>query len=118
MRPIDADALLDDVFERYCKECDKRKGIKNGKYRIIYNVGDAPCRACSVDDMKDDLENAPTIEERKNVRGEWKEVAERGLCDLRRCSNCGHIEPVGLEMITPKPNFCPNCGADMRGEEE
>ena len=60
----------------------------------------------------------PAADVRENVRGEWEEVAERGLCDLRRCSNCGHIEPVGLEMITPKPNFCPNCGADMRGEED
>jgi hypothetical protein len=49
-------------MERYCKGCDKRKGIKNGKYRIIYEVGDAPCRACPIDDMKDELDNAPTIE--------------------------------------------------------
>ena len=26
MRLIDADALLDDVMERYCKDCNNRKG--------------------------------------------------------------------------------------------
>ena len=59
-RYIDVDALIDDLIERYCKECGKRKGIKNGKYRIIYEIGEAPCRACEVDDVKAELEEAPT----------------------------------------------------------
>lgn len=68
MRLIDADALLDDAMDRYCKECDKRKGIKNGEYRIIYDIGEAPCRACEVDDMKAELEDAPTIDAQEIVR--------------------------------------------------
>ena len=123
MRLIDADALLDDVMERYCKECDKRKGIKNGKYRIVYNVGDAPCRACSVDDMKDDLENAPTIEERR--KGKWMPHPYGRAWDV--CSECGTgckhreygITPDGLEYVEEWMYlYCPNCGADMRGEED
>lgn len=62
MRLIDADALIDDAFDKYCKDCEKRKGIKDGKWRIIYEVGEAPCRACDVDDMIDELENAPTVD--------------------------------------------------------
>lgn len=62
MRLIDADALVDVLFERLCADCDRRKGIKNGKWRIIYNVGDAPCRACEVDDVKAYLEDAPTAD--------------------------------------------------------
>ena len=98
-------------------------------------MSEMSCMKCRVDDFKNSLcegdfckmyhgegdgidfinaVKASAQQERKT--GEWKEVAEPGLCDLRRCSNCGHIEAVGLEMITPKPNFCPNCGADMRGE--
>lgn len=61
-RLIDADALIDDLMERYCKECDKRKGIKNGKYRIIYEIGEVPCRACEVDDVIAELEEAPTAD--------------------------------------------------------
>ena len=67
-RMVDADALMDDVMERYCKDCDKRKGIKSGKWRIVYEIGDVPCRACSVDDMKDELENAPTVDAVEVVR--------------------------------------------------
>lgn len=62
MELIDRDALLDDAMERYCKNCDRRKGVKNGEWRIIYEIGDAPCRACSVDDMKCEIEDAPTVD--------------------------------------------------------
>jgi hypothetical protein len=70
MRLIDADALIDDLMERYCKECDKRKGIKNGRYRIIYEIGEAPCRACEVDDVKDvdDDDFCSRGERREDVR--------------------------------------------------
>lgn len=62
MRLIDADARIDDLMERCCKECDKRKGMKNGKRQFIYEIGEAPCRACEVDDVKAELEEAPTID--------------------------------------------------------
>ena len=62
MRLTDVDALIDDVKDRYCKDCNRRKGIKRGKYRIIYEIGEAPCKACGVGDMLDELENAPTVD--------------------------------------------------------
>lgn len=57
------------------------------------------------------VENAPTIEpERK--KGEW-EIYIISMLDGEgcRCSECG-FEGV------PYWDFCPNCGADMRGEKE
>lgn len=67
-RLVDADALINDVTERYCKDCDRRKGIKNGVIKTLYEIGEAPCRACPVDDMKDELENAPTVDAEPVVR--------------------------------------------------
>ena len=67
-RLTDVDALINDVVERYCKDCERRKGVKNGKKKFIYDIGDAPCRACEVDDMKYELENAPTIDAEPVVR--------------------------------------------------
>ena len=61
-RFIDADALIGEKIEHYCKDCDRRKGMKNGKYRIVYQIGEAPCRACEVDDIKAELEDAPTVD--------------------------------------------------------
>lgn len=49
------------------------------------------------------IDNMPTIDPVKH--GRW--VLENGCV---RCSECG--EP-NMEW-----NYCPNCGADMRGEED
>ena len=68
MRLIDADALIDVLTQRCCKNCDKRMGTKNGKRRMIYEIGEAPCRACYVDDVKMELDEAPTINEKKIIK--------------------------------------------------
>ena len=52
----------------------------------------------------------------RNVRGEWIEPKRDGcvVWDKRayaQCSICGYKQFFGREK-----NFCPNCGADMRGE--
>ena len=62
MRPIDADAFVSEIRERYCKECVRRKGIKNGKMQFLYEVGGVPCRACETEDMLNEVEDAPTVE--------------------------------------------------------
>lgn len=48
----------------------------------------------------------PTAEPKK---GEWIDALDEDPC-YYRCSECGRLSGF-LE------NFCPNCGADMRGEE-
>ena len=96
-RLIDADALINDVIERYCKDCERRKGIKNGKQIFIYDIGEAPCRACAVDDMKDELENAPTEPqyldlENTTIMG----YRLRDLCLLSEALRESHIDKIDL----------------------
>ena len=65
MRLIDADAAIKYLREFRCKDCDKRKGMKNGKIRFCYEIGDAPCRACDIGDTIDyffDEDISPTID--------------------------------------------------------
>lgn len=99
MRLIDADALVDELFERLCADCDRRKGIKNGKWRIIYNVGDAPCRACEVGDVKAYLEDAPTADAVPVVRcGECVHRDKR--YEWHGDYNCRlHHEPKSLDFF-------------------
>ena len=52
------------------------------------------------------IEEAPTIEPK---RGEWINLHNGKW----KCSECG-IEV----LIYAKGNFCPNCGADMRGADD
>ena len=57
------------------------------------------------------LKNEDTVEERK--QGEWIHFKVNGQHQIK-CPECGYIEP---EYVTFIRNFCPNCGADMRGSK-
>lgn len=57
-----------------------------------------------------------TVEELKTDRphGEWIGLDECSVCGKQAIDFIdGYVD--GVEYL---PNFCPNCGADMRGEEE
>jgi len=66
----------------------------------------------------EDMKHAPTIEERKKGKWErWYEKLEDAsgveYIPFCRCSECKtQYDPHSSKFI----NFCPNCGADMRGE--
>ena len=65
MRLVDADTTIKYLREFRCKDCDKRKGMKNGKMRFCYAIGNAPCRACDIGDTIDyflDESISPTID--------------------------------------------------------
>lgn len=55
------------------------------------------------------IKDAPTVEAKPVVHGKWEYSKEYIICS---CSVCGEI-PDCFE-----PNFCPNCGADMRKKVE
>ena len=89
MRLIDADALLTDR-----------------RVRMYYHLPNGDVAVPVID-----IEHAPTVEERKN--GEW--IRKISVVDCAtfvgdECSQCGYFKSMG------RANFCPNCGADMRGE--
>lgn len=103
MRLIDADALMETlgITDTDCDKCawhDKEwSNCKRG--------GDFEDACCAI-------ENAPTIEERK--KGTWMvSYLEHEAMGIRPkllyCSEC-------CQCIAYSTNFCPNCGADMRGD--
>lgn len=95
MRLIDADELLKqiDAERKYLIE----RGQTGAEHILVHN-------------FRDLVLNAPTIEPKK---GKWilpNDCVARYL-DEWICSNCSHL-------ISHRHNFCPNCGADMREEQE
>jgi hypothetical protein len=75
---IDRQAFIENERKLYCEDCDRRKGTKNGKPNVIcYEIGEAPCRACWLDDALDDLEDFPAsspwhrVEEKPKKHGKY-----------------------------------------------
>ena len=98
MRLIDADALMQalGITNMDCEKCVwfdwEWSNCKRG--------GDFEDTCCAI-------ENAPTIEERK--KGKWN---YHEPLDVFECSVCGG------QMVRNVFNYCPWCGADMRGDED
>lgn len=92
MRLIDADELLKTI-EKVCFSPEW------ARFRVDFgSKGER-------DYIIREIVNAPTIEERPT--GEW---ILQGM--IYYCSNCGH------DCGESGDNFCGNCGAKMKGEEE
>lgn len=65
---------------------------------------------------KFEIEELPTIEGRP--KGKWKHLGEtiRAITlEMHQCSECGYVVLTRSEFN--QESYCPNCGANMRGEE-
>lgn len=57
------------------------------------------------------IQDAPTIDPVR--KGKWeKGIGENGVTASLFCSRCNYENRLWYEW-----NYCPNCGADMRGEK-
>lgn len=96
MRLIDADAMIEYLHEFRCKDCERRKGMKNGKSVFCYEIGDAPCRACDIGDAIDLLDEyiSPMIDAVQVVR--CKECRYGQYCTdektIYQCFKCNSNE--------------------------
>ena len=67
---------------------------------------------CRIDDF---IAAIPAADVRPVVRGRWKDAMQSCHDSPHaKCSVCGEY----YWRYFKKFNFCPNCGADMRGEED
>lgn len=112
---ISREAFLEKERSLYCKDCSQRK---NSKGKLVYEIGDAPCRACGIGDVLDDVEDFPAADVRHVVRGKWIGTHD-GFYYSYSCSECSY-EALYKENTKDQvcSEYCPNCGADMRGESD
>ena len=76
--------------------------------------------AQALSEIREMLEDAPTIEPQR-MSGKWIPI-QRGFFNKEvtqvKCDQCGNLlDLIGVNCGRGDANFCPNCGADMRGEE-
>lgn len=133
MRIIDVDALINEIKKETEKAIEQDDGV--GAFWLGYFAGlvieqptiqpephyDEWCTGCKEYDQK--RHNCPrwnkvikqTLKDIEPQEGHWKRVSASAYRTyasyIYRCDNCG-------EDNWHDSNFCPNCGADMRGEKD
>ena len=93
---IDANKLMESMYHR-AFETDGDTMWQSGcwvRYRAIEQI----------------VKEQPTADVRENVRGNWVGIDDEPYTTWE-CDKCGCIYEEDFKYI---PNFCPNCGADMR----
>lgn len=97
-RLIDANAVVAELKENVCKNCNSHNGIR--------------CDYCWADDVIDFLQETPTVDAVEVVHGRW----EDGICTM-----CGYPIPTDSKCDFIDEDdclFCYHCGAKMKGENE
>lgn len=119
---IERDAFIAEQRHLYCENCERRKGMKNGKMKFVYAIGEAPCRACDIGDVLDDVEDYPAADVAPVRHGRWEydeEAGEYYCSECHRTTDDRHDEIQeydGKKVIALcLPRFCGYCGAKMDG---
>lgn len=85
--------------------------IKDWMKFIGYSHGERNVMECTIQ-MLEELPSAQT-------KGRWSWVQYDSISELGDwyCSECRFM-PSAFNLAKKHLNYCPNCGADMRGEED
>ena len=102
MRLIDADEvqkIIDHIRTKYVDTYNRRNKVNQFFWDTIRYI-------------EKKVRSIPTVEARPVVRGEWIG------CDMKTsiCSECRTEFDINRSVVIKILNFCPNCGADMRGD--
>ena len=101
-----------------CEECNFKGECRNywEKIRETY-TRPSWCPLVEVAEQTEPItEDCSTVEQTERKRGEW--IAKTENCHSHWvCSECGAWALLEYNEQMYLSNFCPNCGADMRGEE-
>ena len=99
----------EDAINELCNNCTVGT-IEYGECRYMFNGECKEARGIK------DLPSADVVERK---RGEWAKRTHDTLIaqvNFAYCSECG--QPIMHEHTRPLWNFCPNCGAKMKGNSD
>lgn len=109
MRLIDADAFRHRMYHEVFEKDSEDQRWDSGcwmRYRLFEKV----------------LREQPTVEQPERMRGKWIYGEDEYGIDGYHCNQCGFFVPwdYAHKFINyiEDYHFCPNCGVDMRGEDD
>ena len=91
-RYIDADKLVE--YQEHAWDWDTVNGIET---------------AIALRQVISDIRHEPTADVGEVKHGRWIDQVGEDEIPTQKCSVCGY-----LEYVYDRPNYCSNCGADMR----
>ena len=91
---------------RSCEDCISREDILKSFKEIKFYTNHKGMRIVQLVDVIDCVFDAPSVQPQK--KGHW--IKKRGIG--WECSVCNEVSSL------IQCNFCPECGADMRGDSE
>ena len=101
-----------------CDDCISRKEVQDyiAKYLSQYLYDDIRSAVETIDAYIGDMPSVQPI----RPKGEWIAQDIHNCHTKFKCSNCGIIHDFMHLYGEPTADytFCPNCGADMRGEKD
>ena len=102
----------------------ERMTREEAREELITFIGTFECPSLEAVEMAIEALQAPPITQRRmyqlgyrqaqkdRLKGEWiYSVNDESVAEIWDCSECG-------QWSLAKTNYCPNCGADMRGGED
>lgn len=106
----------------YYPDEDEPQGDLISRAEAIEALGEEPPVWCDEeyeiaerDQWRADIEAIKSVPSADRPRGEWANDEH----DMPRCSNCGYMPEFNKHIDDYYySDFCPNCGADMRGDTE
>lgn len=91
-------------------------------WKIAYERGKAEAEAVSEEEHVKALNDLAVAWKNKSAerpKGEWIRKYDKKInCYWYECDQCGEYRPRNQFGHEYNANFCPNCGADMRGDTE
>jgi len=102
--------MSDDLIRR----SDAIKAITNHCENECYYRVDNWCPQCQREEFEEAIKAVPSAD---RPSGEWRATTEKFYSDWR-CSQCGASALLDNVEQMCLSNFCPNCGAKMKGADD
>lgn len=107
-------------YDKIIEECEARAEMYKRTGAVWNATHEGQCKAAITDllaraeaaEARAEAAEKKAADVRSVVRGWWS----RCTGNKYRCTNCGRHTNVDEVMGKPVYNYCPYCGADMRGE--